>query len=66
MIKKILQQLHSLGGKKMICPLGLDKIHCQNCYWNRKWIAESEPSCKFERIKNYLTKENKSAKMEVR
>jgi len=29
----------------------------QNCYWNRMWIAESEPSCKYERIKNYLNKE---------
>jgi len=36
------------------CPIGLDKIHCQNCYWNRRWVTESKPSCKYERIKNYL------------
>jgi len=42
------------------CPIKLDKIyHCENCYWNRQWIAESKPSCKYERIKNYLEAEVK-------
>lgn len=28
-------------------------IQCPDCRWTKKWLGESEPSCKFERIKRY-------------
>lgn len=31
------------------CPIG--KPACEdNCFWNRRWVAESCPSCKYDRV----------------
>ena len=26
--------------KKDVCPIGLDKIHCQNCFWSKEGLCD--------------------------